>query len=135
VKGYLAAGVPAAKIVVGVPFYGRGWAGVANVNNGLYQKPGPTLPKGTWEVGVFDYKDLAANHVEKYQRFWNDEAKVPWLYNARTGVMISYDDPESLRIRAEYIRRHNLGGAMVWELSADDAKSSLLTTLHEVLRK
>jgi len=29
----------ASKIVLGVPFYSRGWEGVPNINNGLYQKP------------------------------------------------------------------------------------------------
>jgi len=60
VKGYLAAGVPE-KLVLGVPFYGRGWSGVKKDTQALYQPHGPNLPKGTWEAGVFDYKDLAAN--------------------------------------------------------------------------
>jgi chitinase len=120
--------------VVGVPFYGRGWGGVKKENHGLYQPHAPNLPPGTWEAGVFDYKDLAANHVGKLTRRWHDEAKVPWLYDEKKGVMVSYDDPESLRLKAEYAKKHQLGGVMFWELSADDAKSSLLTTLHEVLR-
>jgi chitinase len=134
VKAYRAAGVPADKIVVGVPFYGRGWAGVKDVNNGLYQPRAAALPKGTWENGVFDYKDLAANYVGKMKRFWHDEAKVPWLFDVRRGLMISYDDPESLRLRAEYVRRNGLGGVMFWELSGDDARSSLLDALHKGLR-
>jgi chitinase len=135
VKTYLAAGVPAAKVVVGVPFYGRGWAGVKDVNNGLYQPAGRQPPKGTWEAGVFDYKDLSASYVGKFARHWHDQAKVPWLFDARSGVMITYDDPESLRLKAEYVRKNNLGGVMFWELSADDAKSSLLEALHAGLRK
>jgi chitinase len=134
VKAYRAAKVPADKIVVGVPFYGRGWAGVKDVNDGLYQPRGPNLPKGTWEAGVFDYKDLAANYVGKLKRHWHAEAKVPWLFDARRGLMISYDDPESLRLRAEYVRQNGLGGVMFWELSADDARSSLLDALHKGLR-
>jgi chitinase len=117
-----------------VPFYGRGWAGVKDVNNRLYQPRGPNLPKGTWEAGVLDYKDLAANYVGKLKRHWHDEARVPWLFDAKRGLMISYDDPESLRLRAPYVRRHGLGGVMFWELSADDARSSLLAALHQGLR-
>jgi chitinase len=135
VKGYRTAGVPAEKIVVGVPFYGRGWAGVANVNHGLYQKHGSKLPPGTWEAGVFDYKDLARNYVGKFKRHWHEEAKVPWLYDAAKQVMISYDDPESIRLKAEYVKTAKLGGVMIWELSADDAKGSLLGAIHVGLGK
>ena len=117
--------------MLGVPFYGRGWSGVKNVNNGLYQPHGKTPPKGTWEAGIFDYKDLAANYLGKFKRHWHDEAKAPWLYDEKTGVMISYDDAESLRIKAEYANEHRLGGVMFWELSADDAKSTLLNALHK----
>ncbi len=134
VRAYLAKGMPADKIVLGVPFYGRGWGGVKNLNDGLYQPHAPNPPRGTWEPGTWDYKDLAANHVGKSRRFWHDEAKVPWLYDAKSGTMISYDDPESLRLKAEYAERRKLGGVMAWELSADDAKATLLTTLHKALR-
>ncbi len=47
-------------------------------------------------------------------------AKVPWLYNAATKEWISYDDPESVRLKGEYIAAQNLAGAMFWELSHDD---------------
>jgi chitinase len=134
VKAYLAAGVPAEKVVLGVPFYGRGWGGVAKDNGGLYKKPGPA-PQGTGEAGVFDYKDLAANYVGKLTRNWDDEAKAPWLFDEKKGVMISYDDPESLRLKAEYVKKEKLGGVMFWELSGDDAKATLVTTLHDALAK
>ncbi len=134
IQGYLQAGVPAGQIVLGVPFYGRGWAGVTDLDNGLYQ-PSTHLPKGTWEPGAFDYKDLAKNYVNKngYTRYWHDEAKVPWLYNPATQVFISYDDPESLGLKADYVREWNLGGVMFWELSADDGM--LLDTLDSYLHR
>jgi chitinase len=135
VKSYRSAGVPADKIVLGVPFYGRGWSGVKNARDGLFQKPGPTLPRGTWEAGVYDYKDLAANYFGKFTRHWHKEAQVPWLFDSKNGVMISYDDPESLKIKAEYVRKYDLGGVMIWELSADDSRRSLLNALYQVLRK
>jgi chitinase len=133
VLGYMAGGVPAAKIVMGVPFYGRGWSGVAATNNGLEQGASGA-PTGSWEAGVFDWKDLANNYVGKgdFKRYWDDSAKVPWLYSPSKQVMITYDDEESMGLKADYIKSKSLGGAMFWELSGDNG--GLLDTLNKRLR-
>ena len=57
IKDYLKAGISSDKIVLGAPIYGRGWSGVPNVNNGLFQRASGQA-SGSWEAGVFDYKDL-----------------------------------------------------------------------------
>jgi chitinase len=135
VSHYLTSGVPADKLIVGAPFYGRGWSGVPNVNGGLYQTF-TGLPQGTWEAGMFDYRDLVNRQLAAgsgYTRRWNDAAKVPWLYNPTTGIMISYDDPESMGNKADYVKTRNLGGMMFWELSGDDAQDSLLVAVHSRL--
>jgi chitinase len=134
VQAYLKAKVPPEKLNVGVPFYGRGWGGVGKDGDGLGQKTAKELPKGTWEKGVYDYKDLAANYVGKFARHWDDGAKVPWLYDAEKGVFITYDDPESMKHKAEYVKKHKLGGVMIWEASGDDAKGSLLSALLEGMK-
>jgi GH18 family chitinase len=134
VKAYLAAGVPADKVVVGVRFIGNGWQGVPNINNGLYQSnTGPA--KGTWDKagsapsGSIFYQDIEENYIGSYSKFWEPDAKVPWLYNPATGIMISYEDPRSVGDKANYVVANNLGGAMVWELAADDRQHSLLDTI------
>jgi chitinase len=132
IQGYLDAGVPANQLVVGVPFYGRGWSGVAETNDGLYQ-PYSGFPAGTFEEGSYEYYDLAANYVGKFQRFWNDTAQVPWLYDAETGTMISYDDPESITMKADYAKTNGLGGIMIWELASDDPAHSLLNAVYDAL--
>lgn len=132
VLAYLAAGVPANKILLGVPFYGRGWKGVADNYHGLYQKF-DGVPKGS-DVGAFDYRDLKQNYLSTYTRYWNEEAQVPWLYNPATQVMISYDDPESIGLKADYARAQKLGGVMIWEISADDDQHSLLNAIVARLR-
>ena len=54
IKQYIGAGVPANKIVMGAPLYGKAWKGVKNSNNGLFQK-GSGPAKGTFSDGEFDY--------------------------------------------------------------------------------
>jgi GH18 family chitinase len=134
VKAYLTAGVPADKVVVGVRFIGNGWQGVPNINNGLYRRDaGPA--KGTWDKpgsapsGSFFYQDIEQNYIGSYSQFWHPIAKVPWLYDPATGIMISYEDPRSVGDKADYVVANNLGGVMVWELAADDQQHSLIDTI------
>lgn len=53
-------------------------------------------------------------------RCWDDVAKVPSLYNADKKECITYEDPQSMRLKREYVAALNLAGAMFWELSNDD---------------
>lgn len=129
---WLDGGTPPDKLVVGVPFYGRGWSGVGAAQNGLGQ-PATGASPGTWEAGVLDWHDLAANYLPRLDRHWSAEAQVPWLYDPAAGVMITYDDPESLTAKVALVRDRALGGIMFWELSGDDAERTLLTTVQTEL--
>ncbi|MBC7810558.1 MAG: chitinase, partial [Burkholderiales bacterium] len=127
----LALGIPANKLVMGVPFYGHGWQGVPVANNGLHQPF--TGPAG--ESGSFDYRDLVANYLSssEYQAFWDESAQSPYLYSANSGVMIAYDDPRSIVMKANFVREHGLGGMMFWELSQDTDDAALLSTIYAAL--
>jgi chitinase len=135
IRAYLAAGVPAEKLCLGVPFYGRAFGGVKTVGDahGLGQ---PFDPKAKltsadgwgWRAISTKYGDRIAS-----QGHCHDNAQVPWLFDPETGLFISYDDPQSLRNKAKYAREQGLGGVMIWELSDDDAEASLLNALHEGL--
>ncbi|HJY88268.1 MAG TPA: glycoside hydrolase family 18 protein [Candidatus Acidoferrales bacterium] len=133
VNAYLAAGIAPAKLNLGVHFSGWGWRGVPKANHGLYQRSlGPA--KGKWGAGVFDYREIKNRLLKHYARYWHRELLVPWLYNPARRIMISYEDPESLGRKAEYIKRRQLGGVMIWQLGADDERHSLLGALHARLR-
>ena len=132
VQSYLSAGVPADKLCPGTAFYGRAWKGVPNVNNGLYQ-PHTGIPPGTWEPGLFDYSDLLDNYLTPATRHWHNEAKTPWYYDPATQIMVSFDDPQSLTEKTNYIQQHGLGGVMFWELSCDTDQHVLTNTLFNEL--
>ena len=89
---------------------------------------------GEWGTGGIDYRVLMSKEPERhgFRRHWHPEAKSPWLYNAETQVWISYDDSQSVRLKAEYVREHGLGGVMFWELGGDDG--TLLGAIHRGLR-
>ncbi|MBM7692033.1 chitinase [Peribacillus deserti] len=121
VKRYLEAGVPSSEIVLGIPFYGKGWTGCENNENGEYQTcTGPSI-EGTWEPSIFDYTDIEQNYLNRdgYNSFWNDRAKVPFLFNPSTGTFITYENEKSIGYKADYITDNQLGGAMIWEISGD----------------
>ncbi len=114
VKQHLAAGIPPEKIVLGVAFYGRGFTGVKPIDKGLKQ------PYERFE-GAHDYSELADKFIGRqgFVRYWDDRAKAPYLWNSSSRTFITYDDPNSIRIKAQYVKAHHLGGMMFWELSED----------------
>ena len=129
VQWYLDHGVPSEKIVLGVPFYGQVWANVPDENEGLYEpykgRPG--------EDGTLSYREIQQAYLPGYTRHWDDQAKVPWLYNKETKIMVSYEDAQSITVKAQYVIQKHLGGMMFWDLGQDDAKSTLLDTIHQYL--
>jgi chitinase len=137
VMAYLAAGVPADKIVVGVRFVGTGWQGVAPANDGLYQENSGAA-QGTWDnpgepTGSFGFEDIEDNYLPKYTRSWETAAHVPRLYSPDTGIMISYEDQESVTAKANYVMSNRLGGIMIWALAADDDQDTLVKTIADAL--
>ena len=135
VREWLARGAPASKLLVGVPFYGRGWRDVppGPRGDGLYQTASGGGAPGTYETGVEDYKVLKTLEAS-YTRYRHAEARAFWIYHPGTRIFWSYDDPEALREKAGYVRAQGLGGLMFWELSGDDDAGSLLTAISEGLR-
>src|SRR5579859_228334 len=139
VRAYLAAVVPAGKLLLGTSLYGRGWQGVPPANDGLYQSDrGPASGPATGGYasdGVLAYPDLESHFINAggYARHFSAEAKAPWLYNPAAQIFISYDDPESLGDKADYALAHGLGGMMFWELSLDDQQHALVSALHSRL--
>ena len=129
VQNYLKAGVPPEKLVMGMPFYGRGWMGVPSENGGLYQSATGAAP-GKYEDGAFDYKELKDGYLDTYTRSWDADAQATWLYNATTGIFIGYDDPESIAAKAGYAKDQGLAGVMIWELSQDDNGELLNAIQH-----
>ncbi|KGE16537.1 glycosyl hydrolase family 18 protein [Paenibacillus wynnii] len=121
VTSYLQNGVPASKLVLGMPFYGRGWGGAPSSGNGQYQVSSGLSSTGTWEKGSYDFNDLEANYINKngYTRYWNNVSKVPYLYNPATQTYISYDDTESFGYKTSYVKSKGLAGVMFWETSGD----------------
>lgn len=128
VEGHIRAGVPASKIVLGLPFYGRGWAGVNNQDNGLYQP-------STGKHSFISHDELVAEYIGKngFTRYWDAEAKAPYLWNPTTRTFISYADEESFTHKLAYVKSKKLAGVMFWEYIYDLQQKKLLNKLTNEL--
>lgn len=140
INTYLAGGVPKNKLVMGLPFYGQSWKNVPSTANGLRQN-GNGAAAGTWDAGVFEYWDIQKRLTEQpalYKRYWDPVGQVPWIYapSIQGGLFISYEDRESISIKADYILQKDLRGAMFWELSGDRRDNTgLLPVIYDKLKK
>ncbi|MDQ3082191.1 MAG: glycoside hydrolase family 18 protein [Gemmatimonadota bacterium] len=119
-RAFLDAGVPAVKLLVGIPFYARAYGGVPEFNDGLFQ-PGNSRPTG-WRPGDGDWRVLSATRLKDphYVRRWESAARVPWLHDSTSGTWVTYDDAQSVAEKVRYVRERGFGGVMIWELGGDD---------------
>ncbi|WP_461451897.1 glycoside hydrolase family 18 protein [Mucilaginibacter sp.] len=128
IENYMAEGVPAEKIVMGLPFYCRGWTDVNNADEGLYQ------PSAGHHVS-FSYDSLATAYINKngYEYHWDKKAKVPYLWNSELRTFITYNDERAFKYKVQYMKKHHLGGVMFWEYSLDIKNQVLLNKVDELV--
>ena len=113
--------VPAAKIIVGVAFYG-----VKQV-----------LTDGNWKAsGSVYYSSLNASYLNNrdYTAYFDEVAGVPYILKNDGKMFISYDDPRSIKLKCDYIIDQGLGGMMYWENGCDNT-GILLAAMRQGLKK
>jgi chitinase len=126
---YRKEGVPAEKLVLGIPFYGRSWLMKTADNHGINRQVDSTMRGG----GYTKIKD-SIMHLPGFERHWDEKAKAPYLWNPSTRQLLVYDDEESVKYKCEYVRERKMGGIMFWQY-ASDPKEYLLTAVNEHLYK
>ncbi|AXI79870.1 glycoside hydrolase family 18 protein [Peterkaempfera bronchialis] len=120
VRYYRSRGVPADRLVLGVPFYGYGWTGVpAGRRHGLYQ-PATGLAAG----GTAPYKQIKDLPGTVYS---DPASGTTWKYDGTD--FWTFDTPEVLTSKARYTRTQGLRGVMAWSLDNDDARGTLVSAL------
>ncbi|KAH8587119.1 glycoside hydrolase family 18 protein [Bisporella sp. PMI_857] len=126
VNDYIAAGVPANKIVLGIPLYGRAFESTNGIGQS-FSGVGTPDNVNSWEAGVWDYKGLPRPGATEY---YDSVAQATYSYDAGSKELISYDNKANALRKATYLKNKGLGGAMFWETSGDKTGSeSLIGTL------
>ena len=140
ITAYLKAGVPADKLVLGIPTYARGWTGVPNTNNGLYQtSTGPApFPSADYlqTPGVITYLTLTG--LTGFTRHFDYKRIAVWIYNPTTQTFWTYDDPTTVWLKMGYVNLRapgGLGGAFVWAFKDDDANGTIVKTIAAGLQQ
>ena len=103
----LSRGIPAEKIFMGLPFYGKEFTA-----RDLYSSS-----TGCNDLG---YNEIIPRLSAGWIYHWDNLAKVPYLTNSNRTKLISFDDTVSVQIKCEYLKQKKLGGVIIWELSHDD---------------
>jgi chitinase len=138
VKLYLAAGVPAAKLGIGIGFYGLCYSSpVTGPDQALN---GSTLVASD---GTISYANIMTKYYSASARQWDSLARVPYLSftspHAPDGcTYISYDDEQSIAEKGAYVKAKGLGGVIQWELNegylasaAAGQRNPLLKAIHD----
>jgi chitinase len=139
-KKYQCLEVPFDKMILGVPFYGRSFLtqdSTEKISNpvGLsFQGIG----QGSWENGVYDYKVLPLFGTEEkvdeqaVAAFCMDVSKPP----LRSKEVVVYDNPQTIKMKCDYLKQKGLGGMMFWSIDADSDQEnrSLIEIMKENLK-
>lgn len=135
VESYLNAGVPANKILMGIPFYSYGWAitgtsapdqhgqFVASVNPNAPGSGNPPNYSGTVAIQLDPaLAGVAATETHTFidlhvipfsQVFHEPKAQTPYTFDGLN--FWTYEDARSLAVKGKFAREHHLRGAFIFE--------------------
>lgn len=107
VDAYLAAGVPAGKLVLGMPLYGNG-----DRQNQILMEYMNTK----WSDG-------------QYVESWDNVGQVPYLTGRDGQLVWAFENTKSIAAKCQFIIDRQLLGAMYWEAGEDNAQKDLMQTV------
>ena len=118
VRAFRAAGVPAAKLGIGLGFYGSCWRGVSAMRQPL----DGTGARVVASDNAMSYATIVAQYYAAAAYRWDDAARAGYLsFGAPTGpqgcTLVSYEDPRSIAEKGAYVKAQGLGGAILWTIN------------------
>ena len=116
-----AKGIPASKILLGVGFYGRGWTGVSQATPG---GAAGGAAQGSYEPGIEDYKVLKTKCPAT-----GTVGGTAYAYCGNNWW--SYDTPQTMVGKMDYVHQQSLGGTFFWELSGDTSNGELIKVIGD----
>lgn len=122
------------KILMGIPYYTRGWENVQGGNgSGLH---GTSRTPATGKYNLWGDLDKNGNQIPaganplwhvlnlmeqdpNLKVHWDDVGKVPYVWQNDEKVFLTFENEQSIDERLKYIEEKNLGGALIWVMDGD----------------
>ncbi|KAF0711732.1 hypothetical protein As57867_005099, partial [Aphanomyces stellatus] len=129
IQDYIKGGCPSEKIVMGIPAYGRSFEGTTGLYGNFTKPTAGSWVSGNDGKGVWDYKSLPLAGATEY---YDDKLGAAYSYDPSRKMFTSYESPQSLAAKLDYIKKYNLGGAMFWSGDADAKAGSARSLITQV---
>lgn len=137
VENFLAGGIPPERLVLGMPTYGRSFAGVEDPRPSGTATGAGVRGRCTGEQGFLAYYEIV-DLIEsgKYKTYWDPISSTPYAYDESGKSWITYDDLRSIARKVDFIEEKNLGGGMFWAIDLDDFQNDypIVTSVSRRLR-
>lgn len=108
IEAHLQKGVPAEKLVLGIPFYGHA---------------APPMSDFISYDAILSQQD--------YNVCWDSIAQVPYLADQEGKLVCSYENPASIASKCAFVKQRGLLGIMYWEYNSDGEKGTLRKAVYD----
>ncbi|KAM4133373.1 hypothetical protein ACJW30_01G323200 [Castanea mollissima] len=119
IGAWIGRGLPASKLVLGLPFYGYAWTLKNPNDNGIGAPatgPAAIAIKGGGAIRYYRIK----SYVQSYGAAIMYNATYVVNYCIVGSTWIGFDDVEAVRMKVSYAREKKLLGYVVWQIPYDD---------------
>jgi chitinase len=130
-------GVPASKLVLGVPFYGvdysaedkfsgdSGGTALSTLLSQAYSSPVLTTSKSTQDTNYADIMAETSGATVQY-----DGSGSAWAFDPATQLLWVYDDANTIQAKGVWANSQHLLGMMTWDITKDSQSGTLLCALE-----
>jgi len=150
INDYLQAGVPASKLMIGIPYYGHTWYQPSLVNTNNWQKfgnngvvqgkccgpfaqtYGAQPGQGSYQCGTMMYSEIQAakptyyydNGTKSAIGFWSTQGADGYT---SAGTWLTYNDKQSVTDITNWMKAKGLSGVFIFDTSMDSVANGQFT--------